>query len=141
MSTMQIFDLYEQSDACSFERETYKDKMYLTDYWWFKFRRHTINWSSVFEEYNKKKSRIRETPTLSACADSSTNTKKYRLFDTFLHKSHVTCHMAVSHVTRHLPPVTNANSHLSLTPAATDLPLLTPPLSTVDWFQIQKNPN
>ena len=31
------------------------------------------------------KSRIRETPTLLACADSSTNTMKSRLFDTFLH--------------------------------------------------------
>ena len=42
--------------------------------------------------------------------------------------SQVTCHM--SHVT----------FHLSLTSTATDLPLLTPPLSTVDWFQIQRKP-
>ena len=31
------------------------------------------------------KSRLGETPTLSACADSSTNTTISRLFDTFLH--------------------------------------------------------
>ena len=31
------------------------------------------------------KSRLRETPTLPACADSSTNTMKSCLFDTFLH--------------------------------------------------------
>ena len=44
--------------------------------------------------------------------------------------SQVTCHM--SHVTCHVSHVT---FHLSLTPTATDLPLLNPPLSTVDWFQ------
>ena len=44
------------------------------------------------------------------------------------HVRQVTCHM--SHVT----------FHLSLTPTAAHLPLLTPPLSTVDRFQIQKSP-
>ena len=34
---------------------------------------------------NTKKSRMRETLTLSGCVDSSTNTMKSRLFDTFLH--------------------------------------------------------
>ena len=34
--------------------------------------------------FEEEKSRIRETPTLSACADSRTNTMKSRLFDAFL---------------------------------------------------------
>ena len=33
----------------------------------------------------EKKSRIRETPTLSACADSNTDTMKSSLFETFGH--------------------------------------------------------
>ena len=57
------------------------------------------------------------------------------------HMSLVTCDMSrfmcrMWHVTFHLSHV---NFHLSLMPAATDLPLLTPPLSKVDWFQFQKN--
>ena len=85
---------------------------------------------------------IWETPTLLACADSNTNDMKSCLltifctFETFLlHflalfmtflvlfvKTKIMCHMS------------HATFHLSLTPTATDLPLLTPPLSTVDWF-------
>ena len=57
------------------------------------------------------------------------------------HMSQVTCHMV--HVTCHMSPSNCHMSHvtlqLSLTPTATDIPLLTPPLSTVDWFLIQKN--
>ena len=54
----------------------------------------------------------------------------------------VTCHMShvkwyMSHNTCTMPHVT---FHLSLMPTATDLPLLNTPLSTADWFQIQKNP-
>ena len=37
------------------------------------------------QQPNIKKSRIRETPTLSACADSSTDAMKSRFFDTFLY--------------------------------------------------------
>ena len=50
--------------------------------------------------------------------------------------SQVTCHM--SHV---ICPMSHVTFHLSLTPTATatDLPLLTPPLSTVDWFHIEKS--
>ena len=43
----------------------------------------------------------------------------------------------MSDVTCHLPPVTISVT-ISLMPKATDPPLLTPPLSTLDWFQIQK---
>ena len=39
-----------------------------------------IGWENLL-----KKSRIRETPTLSACANSSTDTMKSHLFETFLH--------------------------------------------------------
>ena len=95
-----------------------------------------------------KKSRIQETPTLSACADSSTDTMKSRLFDTFWHFSALFSHVFaffctfcdfsgtfcktknyVSHVISHMSHVT---FHLSLTPTATDLPLLTPPLCKFD---------
>ena len=53
-----------------------------------------------------------------------------------MHKSLVTCHM--SHVRCHMSHVT---FNLSLTQTATDLPMLIPPLFTVGWFQIHKNPN
>ena len=43
--------------------------------------------------------------------------------------SYITCH--VSHVT----------FHLSLKPTAANRPLLIHPLSTLDWFQVKKNPN
>ena len=109
-----------------------------------------------------------DTDTLGVChTDSSTDTMKSRLFDTFLHflalfvtflaligtfcknkkksfimcqESHFTCDIShvtcdMSHVTFHLSHVT---FHLSVMHTATDLPLLTPPLATVDWFQIQK---
>ena len=42
--------------------------------------------------------------------------------------SHITCH--VSHVTCCQPPITK--------PIARDLPLITPALPTVDWFQIKE---
>ena len=48
---------------------------------------------------------------------------------TFYTKEKIMCHM--SHVT----------FNLSLTPTATDLTLLNPPLFIVNWFQIKKKPN
>ena len=112
---------------------------------------HWVNGLQVFGHL-KTKYRIRETLTLSACADSSTNTMKFRIFDTFLHFSKNVSHsfallgtfcylsgtfctnFHVSHVTCHKSHVT---FHRSLTPKATDLPLLTPPLSTEDWVQLK----
>ena len=44
-----------------------------------------------------------------------------------LHMFKVTCHM--SHF---IGPMSHVTFHRSITPTATDLPLLTPPLSTVD---------
>ena len=94
--------------------------------------------------------------TLSACAGAM----KSSLLDTFLHfwalfshlfaflhfllpfwhflfkkKVKITCQM--SKVTCHMSHIT---FHHSLTPTATDLSLLTHPLTTVDWFQINKAP-
>ena len=113
-----------------------------------------------------KKSRTRETPTLWAGADSTTNTVKSCFFVTFVHfwvlLSHlfaflplfetffctfcqtklkqlcVTCHK--SHVKCHISHVTY---HL---PPVTNANshrqfLLTTPSSTVDWFKIKKNLN
>ena len=101
------------------------------------------------QELEYQKSRIWQTPSLSASSDSNTNNMKFRLFTLFftfghflsffLHfffffsgtslikkKSYVTCDM--SHVT----------CHMALTPTAKDLPLLNPQQSTVDWFEIKK---
>ena len=87
-----------------------------------------VSGSNKIYKLEAKKSRRRETPTLSACADSSSLlifavfVTFLALFGTFcLKESCITCHK--SHVTFHLSPVT---FHLLLTPTATDLPLLVP---------------
>ena len=72
----------------------------------------------------QKKFRKRETLNLSACADSSTDSKENCIMDS-----------KVTKLQRY--QVTKLLSYQ----VTTDLPLLTPPLSTVDWFQIQKSPN
>ena len=109
---------------------------------------HTANMGKQFlGETNKtkqNKSRIRETLTISVFADSSTDTVKSCLFHSFLHFLALFsnlfcifltfCDISVSQVTCHMSYVT---FHLSLMPTATDLPLLIPQSSTVDWFQIQ----
>ena len=77
--------------------------------------------------WKAKKFRIRETPTLAACADSSTNTMKSRPFlflqflASYLHFCHFSGKYNMSHVTCHLPPVTTANSHR---PSPADSPII-----------------
>ena len=118
--------------------------------------RYQSEWMNYFYARNySQNSRIWETRTLSACADSSSDTMKSCLFDTFLHFwalfSHLFAFLAlfvtflklivktnhVSHIISHMSHVT---FNLSLTQTATDLPLLIPPLSTVGLFQVQKSP-
>ena len=90
------------------------------------------------------KSCIRETSTLSVCADSTRNNRKSRLFDSFLHfwtlfsyfcmLAHFVTFLSlfgifslkeiiyhILRVTCHLPPVTNANSDR---PSPADSPII-----------------